>query len=103
MLTTRVERRRGEEHWFLSSTGPDGKSLRLLAGTTERIEVADTVHFRATAKPDGRGGGLALGFSLQAADGRGLSVYRQDRRVPVSFEVLADDGAVLGSGTMNYG
>jgi hypothetical protein len=48
-------------------------------------------------------GRLQLGFGIQGADGRGLSVYRNDKRVPVTYKLLARKGRVLASGGMNYG
>lgn len=104
LRTTRIERTKGGEHWFLSSTGPKQEAKSLRAGRTTQIDVADTVHFRGRIqrhpKQEGR---LQLGFSIQAADGRGLSVYKDDKRVPVTYEVLSGGGDVLASGTMNYG
>jgi hypothetical protein len=104
LIATRVERMQGKRHWFLSSTGPQqGAAMKLHAGKTKRMDVTDTVHFAGTMKPAKKGGAFQLGFSIKAAGGRGLSVYRDDRRVPVTFEVLSKGGKVLGSGNMNYG
>lgn len=99
--TTRVERERGGMHWFLSSTSPPRESITIKAGRTVRVEVDDAVHFTCRARrKDDR---IQLGFAIKGADGRGLSVYKNDRRVPVTYKVLAKDGKVLASGTMNYG
>lgn len=103
LRTTRVERTQGGVTWFISSTGPAGDAMALRAGATRRIAVTDTVHFEAMVQRAGASGALQLGFAVRAADGRGLSVYRDDRRVPVTFEVLSKAGKVLASGTMNYG
>ncbi len=35
--------------------------------------------------------------------GRGLTVYKNDKRVPVAYKVFAKDSEVLAEGTMNYG
>lgn len=103
LRTTRVERVKGKNHWFLSSTGPQqGAAMKLKAGKAKRIDVAATVHFHAMMKPNKKGA-FQLGFSIKGADGRGLSVYRNDKRVPVTYEVLAKGGKVLASGSMNYG
>lgn len=91
----------GEEHWFLSSGGPPGKPVEAVAGKALRLGAADEVRFQARAKADRNG--LDLGFALTDAAGRGLSVYRNDRRVAVTFKVLSKEGAVLAEGTMTYG
>jgi hypothetical protein len=99
--TTRVEREKGGVHWFLSSTSPPRERVTVKAGRTVRVAVDDTVHFEPRIRrQDDR---IQLGFAIKAADGRGLSVYKNDRRVPVTYKVLAKDGKVLASGTMNYG
>ncbi len=48
-------------------------------------------------------GQLQLGFGIRGADGRGLSVYRNDKRVPVTYKVLSSKGKPLAWGKMNYG
>jgi hypothetical protein len=99
--TTRVEREKGDVHWFLSSTSPPREPITVKAGGTVRVAVGDTVHFQPRIRrKDDR---MQLGFAIKGADGRGLSVYKNDRRVPVTYKVLAKDGKVLASGTMNYG
>ncbi|MHC4957726.1 MAG: hypothetical protein ACYTGN_05065 [Planctomycetota bacterium] len=50
-----------------------------------------------------RGGGLQLGFSITGADGRGLSIYRNGKRVAVSYRLVDGNGKVLDRGPMNYG
>ena len=103
LRTIRVERVQDGTHWFLSSTGPKGKPMDLAGRRTKRVDVTDTVHFRHQINPDPKSGGLNLGFSIKTADDRGLSIYKDGRRVPVRYEVLAKGGAVLAQGTMKYG
>lgn len=99
--TTRVEREQGGVHWFLSSTSPPREKITVKEGRTVRIEAGAVVRFtpRIRQKDDR----MQLGFAIRGTDGRGLSVYKNDRRVPVTYKVLAKDGQVLASGTMNYG
>jgi len=101
LRTTRVGRTDGKAWWLLSSTGAPGRALEVKEGGEVAIEVGDTVHFDAKVKR--AGDRLQLGFTIQGRDGRGLSVYRNDRRVPVTYEVLDAAGAVLAAGTMTYG
>lgn len=97
----RVERMEGKEHWFLSSTGPPGPPVDLPAGKATRFEVGDEVRFEGHAARKGKG--LHLGFSLRDAAGRGVSVYREDRRVEVAWRALDGKGGVLAEGPMTYG
>ncbi|MGQ0612684.1 MAG: hypothetical protein ACT4PV_02885 [Planctomycetaceae bacterium] len=101
LKSSRVERMAEGTHWFLSSTGAPGQPIALAAGKTLRIAAGGAVHFKGTAKR--HGAELQLRFSIQGADGRGLSVYRDDRRVPVLFKVLGAKDAVLAIGSMSYG
>lgn len=106
--TTRIVR----EDWILSSAGTPEPALAVKDFRKERarlfdvaeparLEVGETVRFDGHAKREGAR--LQLGFSIKGADGRGLTVYKDDVRVPVTYKVLAKDGAVLAEGTMNYG
>ncbi len=102
--TTRIERQKGDEHWFLSSCGPAGhkkRKIKLKRGENT-FKLGDTVHFEGMVR-GWHGGRLQLGFAIRGKDHRGLSVYRQDKRVPVTFKVLDRKGNVLSEGPMNYG
>ena len=102
--TTRIERKKDDEHWFLSSCGPAGhkkQTIKLKRGENT-FKLGDTVHFEGMVR-GWHGGRLVLGFAIRGADARGLSVYRQDKRVPVTFRVLDRKGNVLSEGPMNYG
>jgi len=100
--TTRIERvTKAGEHWFVSSTSPHGQELELENGKTAKLEVSPVVMFAAKAQRQGRT--LQLGFAITGKDRRGLSVYRNKKRVPVRYEVTDKDGNVLSSGRMNYG
>lgn len=93
--TTRIVR----ENWIISSAGTPEPSLTVKEGA--ELKVDETVRFQCHAKR--QGGKLQLGFGIKGTDGRGLTVYKDDKRVPVTFKVLAKDGEVLAEGTMNYG
>jgi len=101
MRTTRIERTKGKTHWFISSTSPHGEPLDLPAGKTTRAEVSPIVVFRGKATRKGRT--LQLGFAITGKDKRGLSIYRNYKRVPVRYDVRGRGGRILHSGRMNYG
>lgn len=100
--TTRVEREKKGVHWFLSATArPKEASRDVKAGGRLRLDVPATVHFNGQVQR--RGERLQLGFGVKDDRGRGLSVYRAGKRVPVTYKVLSKRGKVLAQGTMNYG
>jgi hypothetical protein len=103
--TTRIERTKAGEHWFLSASSPHGQKLELEAGKPAHVEVAAVVVFNGKAAR--KGNGLQLGFTITSRDPggghRGMSIYKNKKRVPVLYEVRDTDGKVLSSGRMNYG
>ncbi|MHC4407516.1 MAG: hypothetical protein ACYS0E_05590 [Planctomycetota bacterium] len=99
LRTTRLEREKEGAWWFLSSTGPAKQKVRVAKRT--KLKIDDTVHFRSIARR--RGSKLQLGFGITTKDKRGLSVYRDGKRVPVKYKLFDKKGKVLASGTMNYG
>jgi len=101
LRTVRVQREKDGVAWFTSSTGPGGKPTRVRAGETTKVNLDPTVHFEAQAKRDK--GELRLGFAIRGADGRGLSIYRDWKRVSIRYEVLDASGKALAGGRMNYG
>lgn len=102
LRTARIERVEQKEEWFLSTTQPPGKPIRFRSGKRVKLDVADTIHFAAFAKPEGKRK-LRLGFSLKSETGSGLSIYRGGKRVPVTYAVLSGKGKRLAWGNMNYG
>jgi len=101
LQTTRVERTTDGVHWFVSSTSKPLKPRRLEVGKTARFDVDAAVHFNGRVKRNGAE--LRLNFTITGADHRGRSVYKADRRVPVTYRVLTASGRVFAKGTMNYG
>ena len=101
LRTTRLEREQQGKWWFISSSGPAKQTIRVQARPVTKLSIGDVVRFHGTAKR--RRGKLQLGFSITGEDVRGLSVYRDGKRVPVSFRVLDRGGKVLAHGPMNYG
>jgi hypothetical protein len=99
LRTTRIEREKGKDWWFLSSTGPAKQVVRIAKGT--KLELDDAVHFEGIARRKGES--LQLGFGIRTRDKRGLSVYRNGKRVPVTYKLFDGKGELLREGTMNYG
>ena len=101
LRTARIERMEGEHHWFLSAIPPERREVVVEKGKVTFLQVAERVLFRGHGR--WKGNRLNLGFTISAPGGGGMSVYADDRRVPVTYRVLGKGGAELASGTMNYG
>ncbi|MHC4847017.1 MAG: hypothetical protein ACYTEG_01010 [Planctomycetota bacterium] len=99
LRTTRIEREKKGIWWFLSSTGPAKRKVRVARGA--KLSIDDTVHFRSIARR--RNGKLQLGFGITTKRKRGLSVYRDGKRVPVGYKLFDKKGELIKQGTMNYG
>ncbi|MDH3590920.1 MAG: hypothetical protein OER88_03525 [Planctomycetota bacterium] len=99
--TTRIVRENGDGWWFLSSTGPARAKVSVEETSGATLDIGDTVHFKAMAKAHGKK--LQLGFGITGRDGRGLSVYKNGKRVPVRYKLVNKNGKTIGGGAMNYG
>ncbi len=97
----RVVEKKGKETWFLSSTQPRGRALQVEAGSPLHLRLTRGILFGGKARWKGRE--LMLGFGLRDSQGRGLSIYRNGKRVPIRYELLSSSGKRLQSGEMNYG
>jgi hypothetical protein len=99
---TRVTEEKDGVWWFLSSsTGPRRKPVDLQAGTTTKFDPGREVVFKGSVRPNATG--LFLAFGVATADQRGLSVFRDGKRITISYQLLAADGGVLSEGPLEYG
>lgn len=102
LRTTRVERvDKDGTRWFVSLSGPGGRKLRIATGKTNRLVIDTAVHFKGKVKR--RGHRLQLAMAITGANGRGLSIYKNGKRVAVDYKLLDAKGRVLARGRMNYG
>jgi hypothetical protein len=99
--TTRIERKKGESTWFFSASSPKGRPLTVERTGRTKLALSDRLMLKGHAKPKGKG--LQLGFGLRCTDGRGVSVYRDGKRIAVRYRVLDKNGNTLAKGAMNYG
>ena len=89
------------QRWFASTSGPGGAEVSLEAGAAARLAWEPRVVFKGQARRERHA--LRLGFGITGPDGRGLSVFRGESRVPVTYRVLDAEGAELYAGPMRYG
>ena len=100
LRSVRFAKRHEKHAWMLSTTAPPKARLRLDPTKPRVIKGAPVLDFvgRAQSKP----GELFLGFTL-ACRKRGVTIYRDARRVAIGYRVLDGKGRALRSGRMNYG
>ncbi len=88
--------------WFLSSsTGPHREPVELIAGSETKFDPGNEVHFKPNVKRQANG--IFLGFGFTTKDRRGLSVFKDGRRIVMWYQLLAADGGVLAEGPLKYG
>lgn len=101
LRNTWLERSGDGVAWFLSHSGPPGDAMEARAGEPLRIEVEELVRFAGRVRLEGRT--LVLEFGVTGDRGRGASVWRDGKRVPVTYRAFAKGGEEIASGTANYG
>ena len=87
--------------WTLSVTSPEIRKIKLKAGKEVQLEVDPSIRFHGRVSR--QGDHFQLGMVIQGMDGAGLSIYREGRRIPIPFQLLDAQGAVVDSGKMRYG
>lgn len=99
--TTRVEGEKDGKWWFLSSSGPGAAKVIVEDDNTTKFAANNVVLLSAKAMQKGKQIRLALGIG--GADKRGISIYREGKRIPVTYRLLDKEGKTLAEGAMNYG
>ena len=100
--TVRIERERDGTVWMISQAGPSGRVVDLEADKVLRLEFEEVLVFRFI-KRHRRPGRLQLAFTLTGTDGRGISVYRDSKRVPLVYKLRTESRRILERGRMTYG
>ena len=93
-----TDRTRAGEVWHTSATGAQLGRVVVEEGEVEPLEPDATIRV-------GKGlrGGEQVAMTITHPSGAGLTIYKDGRRIPVAFRVVAADGEVLRHGPMNYG
>ena len=92
-----IDRSRGGEVWHTSATGRQLGDLDVEAGEEQVLELDPTIEISR-----GLGGGqVAMGITHPS--GAGLSIYKDGRRIPIEFRLVAANGRIVASGSMRYG
>ena len=92
-----VDRSRAGEVWFVAASGTKLRKIEVPASGELRIDIPSTLSVKQ------RFDGASAGMEIRGADKAGVSIYKNGKRIPIGYRVLAPDGKELASGKMNYG
>ena len=92
-----VDRSRPGEVWHLSGSGMKLRKIEVPASGELRIEVAPKLSVKQ------RFDGTSAGFEIRGVDAAGVSVYKNGKRIPMSYRILGDSGEEFAHGKMSYG
>ncbi len=86
--------------WVLSASGKAGADVVVEEGKETRIEIDRRVHVKLTAVT---GKGLAVNLGIFGDSHMGLSLFRDGKRVDVSYSVVDEGGNERANGPLAYG
>lgn len=92
-----IDRSREGELWHTSVTGRQLGFLDVEEGEEQTLELDRSIILSRGL----RGQRIAMGITHPS--GAGLSIYKDGRRIPIGYQLLAGDGRVVRHGSMNYG
>jgi hypothetical protein len=97
LRTYRIARKQQGQDWHLSATAPKIQKVEVLEGKSVAIKVRHQITI--TSNVQGRMGTM----NIIGAPKVGLSIYRDQKRIPIDYRVLDADGKPLATGAMRYG
>jgi len=96
-----MERKVGSALWFATMSGPPHQPFVVGERGVSKLVIDDRLKFTGQAKRDGKL--WRLSFKFRAWSGGGVTVFKDGKRIAVSYRVLDKDGKLLASGKTNYG
>ena len=96
-----MERKVGDALWYATLSGPPYKPFVVGDRGVSKLVIDDRLKFKGQAKLDGKV--WRLGFTFRSKTGGGVTVFKDGKRIAVSYRVLDKDGKLLASGKTNYG
>ncbi len=99
----RIVRRDSQgRRWFIAANSVKGiRQLVVHAGQKQRVELSDVIHMQCSTRPGKMG--VMIGAAILGEGRSGLSIYREDRRIPMHYVVRNGQGEILAAGPMRYG
>ena len=92
-----VDRSRPGEVWHISGSGLKLRKIEVPASGEVHVELASKLSVKQ------RFDGGSAGMEIRGADGAGVSIYKNGRRIPIGYRVLGDKAEEIARGKMNYG
>jgi hypothetical protein len=101
LASYRIIRRdaKGKE-WFLSVTGANLQRISLRSGEEKQVRLDDKIKLMVNAKGKEE---LVVTLGVLSADGIGMTVYHEGKRLDIAYVVKDAQGQKLASGTFDYG
>jgi hypothetical protein len=87
--------------WFVSAISPQGiRKFVVKPGRVQKIDVdpSVTIGVRGSAKD-----GFMIQVPIHGMHRAGVSIYREGRRIPLTFTITGADGERIEEGRINYG
>ncbi|MFT5287551.1 MAG: hypothetical protein ACI8TQ_003739 [Planctomycetota bacterium] len=97
LSTYRIVREQDGELWHISATRPAMTKVQVRAGNNTRVQINESIKLHSSFR------GTHATMSIKGDNGAGLSIYRQEHRIPIGYRVRSESGEVIASGKMRYG
>lgn len=97
LTSYRILDRSTEDMWHIAATAKRIVDVKIVSGETEEIEIDRSI------KLGQRFGQGMIFMSVQGMKKAGLSIYKNERRIPMGWQLNDRDGKEVQSGKINYG
>ncbi len=92
-----IQRDEAGSTWHLSATAPAIRELELASGEERALEIDPAIRIEKRVSGD------QLQVAIQGEGHAGLSIYRQEKRIPIEYRLLDAGGRELAAGKIRYG
>ncbi len=83
--------------WHVSASAVKGLTLDVQAGRENELAIDPTIRIVERYQADG------AGVSVQGVNKAGLSIYKEEKRIPLGIRRLDAQGRTLAEGKISYG
>lgn len=92
-----LDRSREGEVWHLSATARSIMEIEVQAGEIAKVEIDPTIHIKQGFK---RG---MVSMSVSGMEKAGLTIYKNGKRIPMDWKLVAGEDESVADGKINYG
>lgn len=93
-----IDRSRRDQVWHLSTSGRRLGSVEVTEGAEVPYELDRTVHIEGALRDGNR-----ISVAVRHNSGAGLTIYKDGRRIPMSYRLVDSRKKTLRSGKITYG